>query len=838
MAERRMVEFGAGLSADRSADGTTACQSAADQLSDQLAAHQSAAATTSAAPGAAKRKRLARGGRAGSRGIGLALVVAGLIAGGGAVTGFLGWGGGEGRSAAWAQTPAGGAASTARPADGQPDGAGKVPAGDFFEAEAVTGSDSQAVERGDASGGKVVTNGRAWQPLVILDIPQDAQSYIVHVRHKGGPLLLKGVVDGQQKQFGAIWAKPPAYTWTKVGTYPLATIGTQLFIVRADGESSPEIDAVVLDPVGRAVGGASAAAPSRPVGELFEGELSVASDSQILNDDQALGGKYVENGRAWQPLVQVSLPEAGDRFTVHVRHKGGPLLLKTVDDQGKQIDIGSVWSKPIEWTWSSGGTYSRAQVGKGIWIIRGDGAGAVAVDAVVLGAPGGEGGPVLPEDATVASTNTTLPPDRPREGAAAQQATVSIDWSQTVGTVPAEMWGVNDYEIHQPGPAGDPGFNDFMERLDPPVIRIHRGSFPKEWLDADQRKWDVEKIKSVWANAARAYGDSAVMINISSWPKWMCEPDSGMIAREHEAAYAQLCAELVRIMRDEVKREVRYWEITNEKEGMYDKAGRLEDLWRVYNLAVAAVKKESPEAMVGGPALTWANQKWIDSFIKHGLAGSDFVTYHNYGTGDIYDDNPKLFSKLNAFEGHARQMRRSVDKAAAAAGRGHIPVHLSEFNVKWTWDPYERRHENAVGAVFHAGVIRRASLAGLDGAQVWHVKGNAYGLIDSSNRVRHTAHLYLWGPRLLVGKIAKHETSTPDLLEVLPVVSADGQRALLLANKADHPVDIGMTAADLLGSNDPMTVRQVTYQGPTESEATQSGLILPGYSVTVISAGR
>jgi hypothetical protein len=559
---------------------------------------------------------------------------------------------------------------------------------------------------------------------------------------------------------------------------------------------------------------AVASAEQDPTGDKFEAEDHKGSDSQIIDDADASGGKAVVNAKAWQPLVVIATPKDGDAFTLHIRHKGGPLLLKGVVD-GKQKQFKEVWAKPESWAWSKVTGVKREQLGEQLFIIRGGGEGEIAVDAVVYepvqpAKAQANDGPVLPEDATKQAESKILPPESPRANAQPTEARVTIAWDQPAGNIPAMIWGINDYEIHQPQNAADPEFNAFLTQLNPPIIRIHRGSFPKEWLDAEQKHFDVEKIKAAFAGAT-GYGDTPIMLNMSSWPKWMCEPGTGFLAAEHEDAWVAMCVELVRIMRDDVKRRVEYWEVTNERDGLYGKANRLDDLWRIYNKAVTAMRKVDPTAKFGGPAFTWANPQWVEPFVNNCLANTDFITYHNYGTGDIHDPNEKLFSKLNSIEGHARYIRKTID---AAAGGRHIPIHLSEYNVKWTWDPFERRHANAVGSVFHAGLIRRIALAGIDGAQHWHLKGNAYGLIDSNDEPRLTSHLYLWGRNELVGTIAKHDATPSDTLELLPVIRPDGSRALLIANRADGPVVIP-AASELLGSTD-LLIRQVTHTGATE----------------------
>lgn len=439
--------------------------------------------------------------------------------------------------------------------------------------------------------------------------------------------------------------------------------------------------------------------------------------------------------------------------------------------------------------------------------------------------------PVLPPDALVTSTSKTLPPEHPDDHLPAVAGSVAVDWTNSIRDLPGEAWGINDYEILNPKLAADAGYNQFLQKTRPTWVRIHNFGMPQAWLDASGKAWDAAKIKACFAGA-RGLADTKLMMNVSRWPDWM-KDEQGLVRRDCRQAYADLYVDLMRILRDEVKLKIEYWEIMNETDGPYDKAKRLNDLWDVYNTVAVAMKTFDPQAKVGGIAFTWANRQWVEGFAKNCLTNADFVTYHNYGTGDMYDSNEKLFGKLSSMEDSARSVRKIADRYAA--GR-HVPVFLGEYNVKWEWTPIERRHGNSVGSVFHAGVVRRAMLAGVDGAAIWHLKGNAYGLIDGDNGIRPASHLFVWAPRLLVGKMMDVKAS--DSLEVLAVIRADGGRSVLIANKANHTVELGSVAALGLAGTGPVEMRQVNSRSVVDGVAAPPSLSLPGYSVTILSTAR
>jgi xylan 1,4-beta-xylosidase len=292
-------------------------------------------------------------------------------------------------------------------------------------------------------------------------------------------------------------------------------------------------------------------------------------------------------------------------------------------------------------------------------------------------------------------------------------------------------------------------------------------------------------------------------------------------------------ADLARLLQSE-KIHVDYWELTNEMDTAYEKAGRLPDLWRLVNKCVLAVKKVDPKAKAGGPALTWPKPEWVEGLFRNCGQNLDFVTWHNYASGDIYDSNEQVLGKADVIAGMAQSV---VDAAKKFAPGKKFEMFLTEHNIKWVWEPIERRHGNNIGALFQASTIRRLAPTGIDGATVWHVKGNAYGLIGGDNTIRSTGHLFTWS-KYLHGQVLASTSADETALELLPIVQADGSRSLLLLAKADRAVEVD--AARLLGGRK-WTAQRIDSAGLREKvEFPAAGQwSLPGYSVTLLrSVGR
>lgn len=705
------------------------------------------------------------------------------------------------------------------------------------EAEPAAG-DLKILDLPEASGGKAVSLPRDWNPIFIAAPPEQGEAFTVWVRYKDKPILLKAATKDGQKDLGWQWDSPTELTWKRAGRWKREEIGDNLVIIRAgDGGQGPVLDCVtfatddIYDPNIDTAAAPKVMAQNKPAinaannaanitegaavalgmqdapnGQFFEAEAY--SSANVVAADGASGAKAVKSDNDWQPLIVVPLSE-GDAWKVWVRHKGGPFTIKT-----KSGDRW-FWNKPGQFSWTETDVFSRDELGGKNLVIGRDGGGkqpdTVQIDAVVL-AP---------------DKKRELPADKPDTNAAPRQMTASIDWNAKVGAFPAALWGINEHESVTNGGA-TPAFQKLLGGLDSPLIRIHYGGFTDAWTDAAKRDWDVEKIKRGIA-ASTGYGDAKLMVNIASWPAWISK--NTVLTPSEEAEFAALCARLVKVFRDDVKRPVAYWEITNELDNNYEKAGQLDRLWELYNQIAAAIRKEDPKAKLGGPAFTWAKPLWVEGFLKN-CPDVQFVTWHNYGTGDLYESNEKVFEAATSNVGG--NARSALDLIRKYDNGRRLETFLTEYNVKYTWDPYERRHQNQVGSLFQALVVHEMGNLGLTGATLWQQHGKAYGSLIDSNQTFPSYTLFTWGPKYLSGTQNKATTGDKALLELLPVTRKDGQKSLLILNKASGPLILPSANTLLPGFKVAQQINSDRVQQKLEVPTGQ--FAVPGYSLTLLTS--
>ena len=706
-----------------------------------------------------------------------------------------------------------------------------------IEAEAkLAAGDVKVLDMAGASGGQAVSIARDWQPLLIAPLPADGDAFTIWVRYSDKPVLLKADLDGGQRDLTWLWDAPAALTWKRAGRWKRAEIGKNLLVVRGgDGGAGPVLDCVALatddayDPNneannmaqmapaktdGKADDQANLGENSRvalgiqdaPSGELYQAEDYASAN--VIEAAGASGGKAVKSDNDWQPLVTIPLPATGDAWKVWVRRKGGPFAIKTAN--GDRWN----WNKPGEFGWQDAEVFGREELGgKNLVIGRNDGGAlpdSAQIDAVVL----------------QPATKRDLPADKPDAAKPAQKVAASIDWNATAGTISPLHWGINDSELYDAARASDAQYQKLLGALDAPMIRLHHASSSDEWTSAQTRAWDVAKIKRSFASSS-GYGDAAIMVNIANWPSWLSK--SEVLEADKVPEFAALCGQLVVILRDDVKHPVAYWEITNELDSKYEKAGKIDDLWKLYNAVAAAMRREDKNIKLGGPALTWAKPQWVEGFLKN-CSDVQFVSWHNYGSGDEYESNADIYEKADSNIGGIA--RTTIDVVKKYDNGRDLQTFLTETNIKYTWDPYERRHQNAVGSVFHALVVKEAAQSGVTGVNLWTQKGRSYGtLIDGDDATRPTYQLYAWGPKYLSGTVATATSGDAKSLEMLPVIGQNGRKAVLLINKADHALQVGAAASLLPGVKSAQSIDSDGFHAATKA----GDLQLPGYSLTLLT---
>lgn len=374
---------------------------------------------------------------------------------------------------------------------------------------------------------------------------------------------------------------------------------------------------------------------------------------------------------------------------------------------------------------------------------------------------------------------------------------IKIDWESKIAETTPLTFGSNNYEITDPKTADD-AYKKQLQELNIQFIRIHNAELSEAWTDSKTKTWDLAKVQTVYDTFLPQ--EAVIVQNISSWPTWMNQDKNGLLNPSEYDKYATFCAQLVEIVNHRLQKKVVYWEPLNEQDTRYEEAGKLDELWIIYNKVAKAMKAVDSSIKVGGPALTWNEPNRLASFLRACKPNVDFVSWHRYATGDVNESTDSLMSKTLEYGEQVRTLRGVVKQNIPERS---IPLFLSEYNINYSWESGENRQNNNIGAVWFASILKHLAEAGIEMAASWNLKDGIYGMIDPENNLRPGATVFKWGVEHLTGTVVKAVSNYP-FVEALAVKNnQNNTRALLLINKSDKITQINLESnQDFLNSQD------------------------------------
>lgn len=363
---------------------------------------------------------------------------------------------------------------------------------------------------------------------------------------------------------------------------------------------------------------------------------------------------------------------------------------------------------------------------------------------------------------------------------------IIVDWSTVMAKTNPLIFGSNDYEITSPQKATDSIFQSLLTELDIPLIRVHHSQLSERWTNSITKSWDEAKIKTCY-DASYPHNPKIVQ-NIPQWPSWM-KQNKGLLDPSEYDNYANFCGELVRILNKTQNRNIIYWEPFNELDKRYKNAGKLNELWQIYNKVTERMKKVDSQIKVGGPVLTWNDYQTLNHFLDSCSQNVGFISWHRYATGNASAPTDKIMSFTPKYGEQTRKFRSIVTKHIP---KQKVPLFLSEYNINYSWDSGETRQNTHIGAVWFASVFKHLAEAEIDMAASWHLKDGIYGMINPQNKLRPSAKVFNLATKYLNGNVVKNESDHP-FIEALPIQQKSGKRSLLLINKTSEYVNINLT---------------------------------------------
>jgi hypothetical protein len=370
-------------------------------------------------------------------------------------------------------------------------------------------------------------------------------------------------------------------------------------------------------------------------------------------------------------------------------------------------------------------------------------------------------------------------------------ANIQINWSSKVAQTSALTFGSNDYyQVQKPQAGADPTYQQRIAQLNLGLFRIHHAQLSNLWSDPVAQTWSVDKVQACYDIASYWTGRTLVQ-NIPNWPSWMRQDAAGLLDPNEHARYAQFCAQLVWIVNQQLNRQVKFWEPFNERETIYQQAGRLTELWSLYNQCAIAMKAVDPQIKVGGPVMSWDNTSLLGTFLQNCGGNVDFISWHRYASG-----NPKATtdSLMSATPNYAKQVANIRKVTTKYIPNRKVPLLLGEYNINYSWQSGENRQNTQIGAAWFASILKYLAEAGTDMVASWNLKDGIYGLIDPNNKLRPAATVFEWGTKYLIGDVIP-SLSNQSVVEALVVRQPSGDCSLLLINKSSQTATVSLQSS-------------------------------------------
>lgn len=438
----------------------------------------------------------------------------------------------------------------------------------------------------------------------------------------------------------------------------------------------------------------------------------------------------------------------------------------------------------------------------------------------------------------------------------------TVNWSQVEGPASDLSYGLNAYQGFRPESYSNIAYQSNLSLMSPGLIRFHNAgvmedsSKPDGLMDTRNRTWDWDKVRDALTSSFTTFGATQPerMINIPTWPKWMDANKDGFLDSNQFDNYARLCADLVRVVNREYNLDVKYWEITNEKDDHYfvqfrknsgwgglkdgSKPDRLDELVTIYNKVATAMKQVDPTIQTGGPGIARSDLKpFYVPFIQGTVNNLDFFTYHFYPSGSASTSDQDVYDATNSIGNRTASM---VEALQTASPNRPIPVFLGEYNISWTWETRDPRMTNHKGVVFDALSVVRALENGAGGTLAWNEKDGVYGKMGDQYNLRPGGNFLQLLNQHLVGDRIATTTSNEEAVTTFAVNNtALNSRSYLVINHSGSPQWMQTNFAGWEPVNPSVTRYEISASGYSQTASNwqnvHSGIAIPADSVTLLT---
>ncbi len=433
------------------------------------------------------------------------------------------------------------------------------------------------------------------------------------------------------------------------------------------------------------------------------------------------------------------------------------------------------------------------------------------------------------------------------------QVNVSINWNIQNGEVKKEHLGLVVWSGIDPSVSNNQLYQDGFNFANPGLVRFHSNQMTENnytdnrgWIDYNNEGWHYPTIQDALDNFN--FSNFTTLLNIPRLPYYLdTNKDKVPDNAAAQAAYANLCADLVIYVNQTLGYNVQYWTPINEMENAF--SSNITHLGSVYNDAITAMKQADSNVLGGSGEYSQPYDGTLTNFLNSTENNTDFVCYHQYGTGSTTEMDAFYYDKASNVSNGGDYMRSKLDNL----GWNNIPLWLTETNMFWTNDvDVQKRMRSTKGTVWQALLLKQVAEAGtIDGFTSFNDRDSRFGIMSESFHLRPTAYLMNLKSRFLEGMVYSTTSAIPTSIEALAVQKDANTNAVLLINRSGSNQTVSLSGwAPSIGSNSTIyTINTKTdlgidepYTGYSESSATVDAsfgqnISIGAHSIKLIVAG-
>jgi Glycosyl hydrolases family 39 len=365
--------------------------------------------------------------------------------------------------------------------------------------------------------------------------------------------------------------------------------------------------------------------------------------------------------------------------------------------------------------------------------------------------------------------------------AVAAEIPVTVDWSQVTGQATAQSYGINVFQGFRPEIVTNPSYQQGMRSLSPGMLRYHNMRMLDDsttrsegWVSQPTTAnyaWDRPKIARSLVGAYPGVSADR-MLNIPGFPAYMRD-STGRLKPQFYAAYANFCADLVRVVNQELGQSVRYWEVTNELDAnayASDTPGQgMDEVGKIYVQAAQAMRSVDPSIQIGGPGQANPyNTSRLTAFVNQAYGQLDFISVHSYSSFQAFDpvadaNNQGIWQSAENRANVTSPVRQVLSQASQRLGARNIALFHGEFNLSGSYQLNDPRMRDERGMIYDALAFAAIANSGMTGAMAWNEADGIYGKLaptsDGNWQARPAVPVFNLYNRYFRGSIVK--TSAP-----------------------------------------------------------------------------